>query len=363
MRPKKSPFSDPNAQQITKLGRRKSPLVFSTLSPAIPTVVFDTYWRFAAERQNVFFSRFKGESAPWSSDPILNEYKFTNVYRASDRVSQFLIKNVIYDRPRDPQDVLFRILIFKLFNKIETWHLLEASLGEIAWSTYRYSDFDRVLSRAMGAGVTIYSAAYIMASAHRQFAVQRKHQSHLKLIELMFSEAVLERLLECRSMREAFELLRSYPLFGDFLAYQIVTDLNYSELLNFSEMDFTMPGPGARDGIRKCFKSFGGLSEVDIIRLMADRQEYEFSRLGIEFQSLWGRRIQLIDAQNIFCEVDKYSRVKHPEIAGLSGRIRIKQKYKPQGGAVNYFYPPKWNLRVPKNRNIEKISNLQNKLF
>ena len=85
---------------------------------------------------------------------------------------------------------------------------------------------------------------------------------------------------------------------------------------------------------------------MDIIRLMAERQDYEFSRLGIQFKSLWGRKLQLIDIQNLFCEVDKYSRVKHPELIGISGRTRIKQKFKHHSETIEYFYPPKWNLNL-----------------
>jgi hypothetical protein len=39
-----------------------------------------------------------------------------------------------------------------------------------------------------------------------------------------------ERLSEARNMREAFDLLRGYPMIEDFLAYQYVTDLNRSSL-------------------------------------------------------------------------------------------------------------------------------------
>lgn len=327
--------------------KSKTAIASSTLTPfppAKPTVVFDSFWRFAAERQRVFFSRLEGKSAPWSNDPILNEYKFTNAYRASDRVSQYLIREVIYAGSSKPEEVFFRIFLFKLFNKIETWQLLEEQFKEISWATYSYRDYDHVLSQAMASGNAIYSAAYIMASGHALFGVHRKHQGHLKLIELMMAEDVPRRLSDCRSMRHGFELLRSYPLLGDFLAYQLVTDINYSELTDFSEMEFTMPGPGARDGIRKCFSSLGSLSESDIIRLMTERQEVEFERLGIEFPTLWGRPLQLIDIQNLFCEIGKYARVRHPEIKDISGRTRIKQKFAPTSHLVMPWYPPKWSI-------------------
>ena len=77
---------------------------------------------------------------------------------------------------------------------------------------------------------------------------------------------------------------------------------------------------------------------------MADSQEREFERLDLDFQSLWGRSLQLIDCQNLFCEVDKYARVAHPEIAGRTGRIRIKQKFVPAPEPIELFYPPKWEL-------------------
>jgi hypothetical protein len=322
--------------------------IFTSLNPAKPTVVFDTLWRFAAERQKIFFARARRKQQPWTRDVILQTHKFTNAYRASDRVSQFLIRHVIYadNGIATPDELFFRIIFFKLFNKIETWKLIEQEFGQVTYQTYRYKHYDRVLSQALRQGFTIYSPAYIMASGHRIFRVPRKHQAHLRLLELMISKSVPQRLAECRTMRQGFEILRSYPLIGDFLGYQLITDLNYSELTDFSETEFTIPGPGARDGIRKCFASLGGLSEVDIIRLMVDRQEYEFERLGINFLSLWGRRLQLIDMQNLFCEVDKYARLKHPEILGISGRTRIKQKFRETRDSIDYFYPPKWELNM-----------------
>ena len=145
-------------------------------------------------------------------------------------------------------------------------------------------------------------------------------------------------------MADAFELFRGYPLMGNFLAYQFVTDVNYSDLTNFSEMEFVMPGPGAKDGIRKCFESTGGRSEADIIRYVADSQDKEFTRLALRFRDLWGRPLQLIDCQNLFCEVDKYARMAHPEICGITGRTRIKQKFTANSQPIQYWFPPKWGI-------------------
>lgn len=316
------------------------------LAPAKTTAVYDSYWRFAVERQRVFYRRVLGQPGPWSDNPVLGTYKFTNAYRASDRVSQFLIRHVIYGDalPDTPAEIVFRTLLFKLFNKIETWQLLERTFGVISFADYRFGAYDRLLSQAMAKGTRIYSAAYIMPPGSSAFGCKAKHQNHLKLLELMMAEHLPERLAAARTMQEGFELLRAYPTIGDFLAYQFITDVNYSEVTNFSEMDFVIPGPGARDGLRKCFADSGGLSDAELIRLMADRQQEECARLGLEFPSLWGRPLQLIDCQNLFCEVDKFARVAHPEASGWTGRTRIKQKFVSDDDRIDFWYPPKWGI-------------------
>ena len=323
-----------------------APTILRHLAPAKVSEVYESYWRFAAERQAVFFRRVRGETHPWTENPVLAIYKFTNAYRASDRVSQYLIRHVIYrdDLPKSPRELFFRIILFKIFNKIETWELLERALGPITFEDYRFAAYDAVLAGARRIGRRIYSAAYIMPPGGRAFGRSAKHQNHLLLLERMMTDQLAERLTQTRTMQEGFEKLRAYPTIGDFLAYQFITDINYSKLTEFSEMDFVVPGPGARDGLRKCFVDPGGLNEPELIRLMADLQEREFERLGLHFQSLWGRRLQLIDCQNLFCEVDKYARVAHPQIAGKTGRVRIKQKFVPTLEPIELFYPPKWKL-------------------
>ena len=317
------PFSAPNRSLSPKRGLD----IINKLRPAKATVVFETYWRFAAERQNIFFNRIQGMSPPWTEDEILRIYKFTNAYRASDRVSQYLIRHVISGK-RPPADVFLRCILFKIFNKIETWELLLASVGDINCETFDEKQFGNILTRAMVEKQRIYSAAYIMPSGGSWAKCKYKHEMHLKLIAKMLNDKLWDQISNAPSMSKAFDLLRAYPTIGDFLAYQYVTDLNYTSLTNFSEMEFVVPGPGAKNGISKCFSDMGGLTETDIISYVTEHQAFFFDRHEINFRDLWGRSLQLIDCQNVFCEVDKYSRVRHPEFSGLTGRTRIKQGFR-----------------------------------
>lgn len=310
--------------------------------------IYSTYWKFAEERQNIFFNRINNTEV-WTKDRILIKHKFTNAYRASDRVSQYLIRNVIHNHSQEAKEILFRILVFKTFNKIETWEFLINKLGEISYENYDFKLYDEILSSLMINGKSIYSGAYIMTSGRSRFGYSKKHRNHLKLIEYMIEDDFTDKVINSGSMENLFNLLKKYPTIGNFLAYQYSIDINYSEVVNFNEMDFVCPGPGALDGIKKCFVDLGDYNESEIIRYVAENQNEEFKKNDIDFKSLWGRELQLIDCQNLFCEVDKYARVAHPDIMGISGRSRIKQIFKPKDETINYWYPPKWNI----NQNIE----------
>lgn len=322
-----------------------------------PSPVFDTYWRFAAERQAVFFRKLAGETAPLSADLILRRFKFTNAYRASDRVSQYLIQQVIYAGPQSEEELFFRILLFKTFNKIETWEALEHAVGPIRFATFDLDRYAAVLDQAMARGEAIYSGAYIMASGKRAFGHARKHRNHLHLLSLMMEDRLPKQIASADSMKRGFEMLRSYPTIGDFLAYQYVTDLNYSPLTTFSESEFVMPGPGALDGIAKCFDDLGEYDEQGIIEWTTERQEEEFEKRGLEFKSLWGRPLQLIDCQNLFCEISKYARVAHPEVEDPRGRTRIKQLYRSSHRPMPVWYPPKWGINdaIPRDLRAEVV--------
>jgi hypothetical protein len=312
-----------------------------------PTPVFNSYWRFAAERQAMYFRRISDPVGPWTTDPILAAFRFTNVYRASDRVSQYLIRQVQYhpDRPSTPPELFFRTILFKIFNRIETWEALEHRLGPLVWERIDLNAIAQALDEMMGRGQTLYSAAYIMPSP--SFGHVRKHANHLALLAHMMDDNLPDRVRQAPTPRAVYEQLARYPGIGPFLAFQYTIDLNYSELLTHVESDFVVAGPGAKDGIAKCFADTGGRSAEDVIYWVCEQQERAFDAADLNFQTLYGRRLQPIDCQNLFCEISKYARVAHPDVRGLSGRKRIKQVYRRDPTPLfPPMYPPRWDLNI-----------------
>lgn len=315
------------------------------------TPAFDAYWYFAFARQDIFHSRFSERkiSVIQLEDDILRNYRFTNAYRASDRVSQYLIREVIGNDDHDWSDenIFFRIMLFKIFNKIETWQALEEKFGSISLRKFEFSIFDNFLSERQDLEIRNYSAAYIMPSAGNVFGHKRKHSNHLALIQWMLDKKFPNRLKQLPSMKDGYELILSAPSLGPFLAFQFITDLNYSNLTDYSEMEFVVAGPGAHDGISKCFVGSDKVSAESIIAYMANHQIEYFDKFEYQFNDLWGRSLQLIDCQNLFCEISKYTRVAFPEIQGVSGRSRIKQKYNQNKEQLNKpQYPEKWGINI-----------------
>lgn len=318
--------------------------------PAPRPGVYDLYWKFAFERQKAFEARVAGAPWPWSEDRILQEYKFCNVFRAADRVSQYLIRDVAYlDDDASVEDRLFQIVAFRTFSNIQTWNTVSQILGR----SPRIADlasgsFEHALNRAKDENGGLYTGAFILCATNA-YGRSFKHLNHVELFKAMFVQGkVAEQLLAAESLREIYDLIHTFPLMGDFMSYQIAIDLNYSAHINFSEDDFTQPGPGAVRGIKKVFVDLGGLSPQETILWMVDHQEKEFERLGYDFGGLWGRRIHAIDAQNLFCETDKYCREAVPELK--SARSRIKSRFSADVAPMKLFFPPKWGIndRLPQ---------------
>jgi hypothetical protein len=308
--------------------------------------VYRAYWAFAAERQRIFERRVTGRPAPWTEDPILARYRFTNAFRMSDRVTQFLIAEVIYAHPEMPaDDLLVRIVLARLFSKPSTWHAIEDRLGPVRHATLRDRRLPALLGELQAAG-PIYTSAFILC-ATRAYGHDRKYLNHLALVRDMVCRRLPRAVACARRLKDVYDALLRFPLIGPFMAYQLAIDINYSELVDFSEDEFTVPGPGAERGIRKVFPAARRREMPAIINRMVHEQQVACTGLGLEPPTLFGHPLRAIDCQNLFCELDKYARVRYPELQ--SNRSRIKAQFAPSDEPIRLFYPPKWGIngRLP----------------
>jgi hypothetical protein len=298
---------------------------------------------------NIFWNRYNNNQ-PWTTDEILRVHKFTNVYRAMDRVSQYLIRKVIYSESSlSDEDILLRIIVFKIFNKPYTWEYLEDRVGIITVKNFELSRINAALLELKQVQ-PIFNNAYMMTGTHSLYNhLNYKHEKWLEMVKNeLIGKSIFKKIINSNSLSEVYELLRDCSFIGDFLAYQYTIDMNYSSVIYFSENSFVKAGIGAIRGIRKCFEPLTKkYSFEDAIKYTQDNFEKYQNKFGYtDFKPLFGRVPTLIDLQNCFCETDKYLRAKIPELQ--VGNKRIKQKYKASSKPLELFFPPKWNI----NQNI-----------
>lgn len=321
--------------------------------------VFQYYFQFMEKRMDIFWAKYDNKKYPWTDDPILLKHKFTNVYRSCDRVSQYLIRNVIYNddvKDLSEEDILLRILIFKVFNRIDTWEFIESNIGTLSVKTFNVPLLSKLLAKRIELK-PIFNSAYLMTGSHKDYVLYpSKHERWLQMIDEKFvKHKLFIKIIKSKSLQEIFETLQQCPFIGDFLAYQYAIDFNYSEVIDFDENSFVKAGIGAIRGIKKCFENTNRKDYEYLIHYTHEnfhkyRERYGYS----EFKNLFGREPTLIDLQNCFCETDKYLREKMPELK--VDNVRIKQIYKRQPNSINYFFPPKWGI----NHKIENKCLQQN---
>jgi len=239
--------------------------------------------------------------------------------------------------------MLLRILVFKIFNKIETWDYLEKTYGDICIEHFDVEEICRLLSNKQKS-YPIFNNAYMMTGSHRRYDyLPSKHAKWLQMVKDEFiGQKVVNKILKADSMETIFNLMEQCSFVGGFLAYQYTIDFNYSPYVNFDENSFVKAGIGAIRGIKKCFK-FVGNNYEDAIKYTYEHLDDLRNEFGLDsFKPLPGREPHLIDIQNCFCETDKYLRVKMPDL--LVGNVRIKQRYKKSTTPIVYEFPPKWNI-------------------
>ena len=183
-----------------------------TVSP-----VLDTFFKWMAERDRIRKKRLAGEPPPWTQDQVLNEHKFCNVFRIYDRGTQYILKKVINTGSQDHQEVCFRVMLFKLFNRISTWESLDEALGPLTFASFDLKAYEDVLEEAYKSS-PLYTSSYQIPPP--QLGESICFKNHLRLLKLMMDEDLPGQLLLRDHMRDAFEIIHLYPSMGPFLSYQ-----------------------------------------------------------------------------------------------------------------------------------------------
>lgn len=298
------------------------------------------FWSFVLERQQIFRKRQCGYSAPWTDDPILQKYHFTNVFRDLDRGTQVLARALDRHSGTDPALKVLNVMVYRTINNVETWqsvggwvnswaHAQQIAVDVDARGNFAFTqawEVNQKLRHAFlrGVGVEPYRKQWNPAAVHTAAS-------------------------NASTFEDVMRVLRTYPALSKFAGYQVTLDLGmlYPKLhseapngpirvgytLHHGEAEERWRGPGAAAArvlskvhpgdVFKKYGQRGGMTYLNqLVEQVRDQQDqYLFGVYGVAWHDATagqGRRLTKVDVEHALCEFDKYERL-------LDGRGRHRK--------------------------------------
>jgi alpha-glutamyl/putrescinyl thymine pyrophosphorylase clade 1 len=256
------------------------------------------------ERHRIYLRKKAGKPYPWTTDPVMQMYKFTNVYRDLDRVSVDVRKQILnhYSNPWRKEDaaLLVRdVIAYRIFNLPATWRRIEPLLDD--WDEHRAI---RRLTKAKNAGATIFTGAYIVPNGGKRVPkIELSCQRVTAGIE--HAADIVTAIRADRTMQNATRVIGKFiPLCAGFNSYEIASDLRWTPLLNKASdlMTWANPGPGAARGLKLIWPDIKPYEEIDGMRTLLR----ESQRPGVLGKHM--RPLEMRDIEHSLCEFAKWCR-------------------------------------------------------
>lgn len=275
------------------------------------------FW-YARERYQILQLRRERKRAPWTNDPILQQWRFCNVFREDDTTTEWF-RTEVRDRLKErPFEVLLSTVMFRWFNRISTG---EKILGALRHARFKPDE----LRTNLNTHRPLVTGAYMIKTPPGMNKLEGiiwcLEQAHDKLFPIV-------NRAQDGGLRETWERLRELPYLGNFMAYEVVTDLRHTCLLRDAPdiNTWASPGPGAARGLGRLFGDIDKYNYnsaahrecmiTDMAWLLAASREAQY---WPAFLPPWEMR----EVEHTLCEFDKYERVREGG--------KLKQRY--EGGA------------------------------
>lgn len=276
------------------------------------------YFVFLVSRQTAKTNKDLGGPWPWSYDPIIQEYRFCNVFREDDRTTKWIKEN-IRDKYADNRYLWFALSVSRRINYIST--LIELEDRIINWNPF---EVEYILHDRMYRGKQVYSRAYSLTTCSRKM-----HKNEFTvwgcLDKLWQAREQITEILERKNntIQEITGFLTKYPGISYFIAYEIATDMRHTRYLNNARdiMSWANPGPGAVRGINRLY---GNETESRIKACQAVNDMQYLLSVSKQMLPSWFPEMEMRDIEHSLCEFDKYLRIKE-------GRGRGCRKYRYEG--------------------------------
>lgn len=293
----------------------------------IDSDALDTLVYYLHERERVRLAKDRGDSRPWTKDPILQTFKFTNVIRANDWTTQQLMRG--WYEPNKNESLEHILLACGIARYFGTWEFCEA-VG------FPKNGFDkeriRVLAETRMYGKPkkpVFTSAYVITNGGISDAKYNVVLDHYltpfwhrvpKMVEIARTTGLFSAVAKEMS---------SLPGFGGtgFMTKEVLSDfiLATHHVINWRDLYVWSPvGPGARRGINRLYGRPAEVKINDTKALTELREIAEALAPRLEdWMPQFGEAYDLHGVQFALCELDKYMRAK-------TGEGKPKNNYKPR---------------------------------
>lgn len=263
----------------------------------------DRFFATAKERELIRLRREGGAAPPWTDDPVLRAYRFCNVFREDDAATRWF-RRLIRDPLRDSPYVVLATIIFRWFNRPSTGQVLHESQLLIRWDP-------EVAGRVLSEVSPLVTGAYIIKTPNGL----SKLDGLIWCINNVWDDrlSLMEDLSRARTLQAAHRRLMKYPYLGPFMAYEVVSDLRHTALLEDATdiNQWASLGPGATRGLS---------------RILAGRPSY-WSKIHRQTALMWMSHLlqqsrrherwpwperpwEMREVEHWLCEHDKYERAR-----------------------------------------------------
>jgi hypothetical protein len=268
----------------------------------------ESLFEFMRERHNIYLKKQAGEPKPWTDYPILSKYRFCNVYRELDTVTQWIVKNWCKPNKDDPH-LWFAMVVARFINWPDT--LAEIEYPHIGvfegWAQLRFSK--SVQYREVN-GLKVYGGAYTISTNGRAMVKWKYLLEHVFKPLWDAREEIEQTLRQPRqTLAEVHAVLTQFQGLGSFMAAQVIADLKTFQLKKAPDYwTWAASGPGSRRGLnRVCNRPKDERWTEDEWKETLD---ILYERIAQMCAAEGMPRLDAQNLQNSLCEFDKYERVR-----------------------------------------------------
>lgn len=289
---------------------------------------------FDHQRDTGFDPENRGEWLPGTSltaDPILDKFRFCNVFRELDRVTVWVREN-IREPYADHPDLWLMLAIARYINWPETLHWLMSDYENHPWGawpsniTFDPAELGSALDEWSRRGKKVYTGAYMIRAESNPNAewyswTKQQYIARIVIGRLWEDREIFRDYLSPTRFKSAFDygptvegfwnLLQQprYIGWGPFMAYQVCVDMMWTRYLKDAPDANTWAavGPGSRRGLNRLA---GRSVDFNLSQEQGLEEMLEIYRTQDQYRAPWVPEVRLSDIQNCLCETDKYLRVK-----------------------------------------------------